>query len=48
VSSRGEAKLGEKKVDIMPPDPFGELGSGWEKMAAEKIKGATSLTIGRT
>jgi (E)-4-hydroxy-3-methylbut-2-enyl-diphosphate synthase len=26
---RGEAKLGEKKVDIVPPDPIGELGSGW-------------------
>ncbi len=44
----GQAKLGEKKVDIVPPDPLGELGSGWEKMAAEKIKGATNLTIGRT
>lgn len=44
----GQARLGEKKVDIVPPDPLGELGSGWEKMAAEKIKGATSLTIGRT
>ena len=31
----GEAKLGEKKVDIVPPDPEGELGSGWEKMAAK-------------
>jgi (E)-4-hydroxy-3-methylbut-2-enyl-diphosphate synthase len=44
----GEAKLGQKKVDIVPPDPKGELGSGWEKMAAERIKGSTSLTIGRT
>src|SRR5437763_1181503 len=25
---RGETKLGEKKVDILPPDPLGELGSG--------------------
>ena len=33
---RGEAKLGEKKVDILPPDPIGELGSGWEKIQAEK------------
>ena len=33
---RGEAKLGEKKVDILPPDPIGELGSGWEKMQKEK------------
>jgi (E)-4-hydroxy-3-methylbut-2-enyl-diphosphate synthase len=33
---RGEAKLGEKKVDILPPDPIGELGSGWEKIQSEK------------
>ena len=31
---RGQAKLGEKKVDILPPDPVGELGSGWEKLRA--------------
>jgi (E)-4-hydroxy-3-methylbut-2-enyl-diphosphate synthase len=42
----GEAKLGQKKVEIVPPDPEGQLGSGWEKMAAERIKGATQLTIG--
>ncbi|MGB7157813.1 MAG: flavodoxin-dependent (E)-4-hydroxy-3-methylbut-2-enyl-diphosphate synthase [Tepidisphaeraceae bacterium] len=33
---RGEARLGEKKVDILPPDPLGELGSGWEKVQREK------------
>jgi (E)-4-hydroxy-3-methylbut-2-enyl-diphosphate synthase len=33
---RGEAKLGEKKVAILPPDPIGELGSGWEKIQREK------------
>jgi (E)-4-hydroxy-3-methylbut-2-enyl-diphosphate synthase len=27
----GRARLGEKKVDILPPDPIGELGSGWAK-----------------
>jgi len=32
----GEARLGEKKVDILPPDPIGELGSGWEKIEREK------------
>jgi hypothetical protein len=32
----GEAKLGEKKVDILPPDPIGILGSGWEKIQSEK------------
>jgi (E)-4-hydroxy-3-methylbut-2-enyl-diphosphate synthase len=34
--ARGETKLGEKKVDILPPDPIGELGSGWEKIQKEK------------
>src|SRR3954447_20918514 len=29
---RGEAKLGEKKVEVLPPDPLGELGSGWGKI----------------
>jgi (E)-4-hydroxy-3-methylbut-2-enyl-diphosphate synthase len=33
---RGEAKLGEKRVDILPPDPIGELGSGWEKVQRDK------------
>jgi (E)-4-hydroxy-3-methylbut-2-enyl-diphosphate synthase len=33
---RGEARLGEKKVDILPPDPLGELGSGWEKIQSQK------------
>ena len=45
----GEAKLGDKKVDIVPPDPEGELGSGWEKMAAERLHpgtpGSTPLTV---
>ena len=40
---RGEAKLGEKKVDILPPDPIGELGSGWEKIQTEKS--ARSLPV---
>src|SRR4051812_5323072 len=34
--NRGEARLGEKIVDILPPDPLGELGSGWEKIQKEK------------
>jgi (E)-4-hydroxy-3-methylbut-2-enyl-diphosphate synthase len=34
--NRGEARLGEKKVDILPPDPLGEIGSGWEKIQREK------------
>ena len=40
---RGEAKLGEKKVDVLPPDPIGELGSGWEKVQREK--GMKSLPV---
>jgi (E)-4-hydroxy-3-methylbut-2-enyl-diphosphate synthase len=48
----GDAKLGDKKVDIVPPDPQGELGSGWEKMAADRIasgvQGGTDLTVGGT
>src|SRR3954467_14066188 len=34
---RGEAKLGEKKVDILPPDPLGELGSGWGKVSGTAL-----------
>jgi (E)-4-hydroxy-3-methylbut-2-enyl-diphosphate synthase len=33
---RGEAKLGEKKVEILPPDPIGALGSGWDKLREER------------
>ncbi|MFZ2873405.1 MAG: flavodoxin-dependent (E)-4-hydroxy-3-methylbut-2-enyl-diphosphate synthase [Phycisphaerales bacterium] len=45
----GQAKLGEKRVSIVPPDPIGELGSGWEKVAAELRRDKpTSLTIGNT
>jgi hypothetical protein len=39
--NRGEARLGEKVVDIIPPDPTGELGSGYAKIAAEKAGGAS-------
>ncbi len=42
---RGEAKLGDKKVQIVPPDPIGELGSGIEKIAAHEVE---QVTIGRT
>src|SRR5687768_15457564 len=41
---RGEAKLGEKKVDILPPDPIGELGSGWGKVR-EGDKAGVSLPV---
>lgn len=42
---RGEAKLGEKKVAIIPPDPIGELGSGYEKIAAGEVEKRAPLTI---
>jgi (E)-4-hydroxy-3-methylbut-2-enyl-diphosphate synthase len=49
---RGEVKLGEKKVSITPPDPLGELGSGWEKVAAGLVEKAgpkpAILTVGKT
>jgi (E)-4-hydroxy-3-methylbut-2-enyl-diphosphate synthase len=38
---RGEAKLGDKKVEIVPPDPIGELGSGVEKIAARQVEQVT-------
>ena len=45
----GEAKLGEKVVEIVPPDPIGELGSGFDKIAAGQVTkvgaGVTELTI---
>ncbi len=40
---RGEAKLGEKVVDIVPPDPIGELGSGAAKIQAGLVE---KVTIG--
>ncbi len=49
---RGEAKLGEKTVDIIPPDPIGELGSGYEKIAAGNVEhvhaGGVALTVGKS
>jgi (E)-4-hydroxy-3-methylbut-2-enyl-diphosphate synthase len=42
---RGEAKLGEKNVEIIPPDPIGALGSGFDKIAAGHVE---KVTIGRT
>ncbi len=44
----GEVKLGEKKVDIIPPDPIGELGSGYEKIAAGQVEKRAELTIGKS
>jgi (E)-4-hydroxy-3-methylbut-2-enyl-diphosphate synthase len=45
---RGEVKLGEKKVEIIPPDPLGELGSGWERVAAGMVEKPATLTMGKT
>ncbi len=39
--NRGEAKLGEKVVEIVPPDPIGELGSGIEKIKAGLVEKVT-------
>jgi len=41
---RGEATLKNQKVEIKPPDPIGELGSGWEKIRKEK---GLSLPVAR-
>ncbi len=41
----GTAKLGEKVVEIAPPDPIGELGSGFEKIATGQVDKTTPLTI---
>jgi (E)-4-hydroxy-3-methylbut-2-enyl-diphosphate synthase len=37
----GEATLGEKKVQIVPPDPIGDLGSGVEKITAGLVEQVT-------
>ena len=42
----GEAKLGEKVVEIVPPDPIGELGSGADKIARGDVERVTPLTVG--
>jgi (E)-4-hydroxy-3-methylbut-2-enyl-diphosphate synthase len=42
---RGEVKLGEKKVQIIPPDPLGELGSGLAKIASGAVEKRTTLTV---
>jgi (E)-4-hydroxy-3-methylbut-2-enyl-diphosphate synthase len=45
----GRAKLGDKKVEIIPPDPIGSLGSGWEKIAAGSVeRRPVPITVNRT
>jgi len=41
----GEARLGEKAVEIVPPDPLGELGSGFEKIATGQVEQPAKLTV---
>jgi (E)-4-hydroxy-3-methylbut-2-enyl-diphosphate synthase len=41
---RGQATLKNQKVNIKPPDPIGELGSGWDKIKKEK---GLSLPVAR-
>ncbi len=41
----GEVKLGEKTVDIAPPDPIGPLGSGADKIARGDVDPLTDLTV---
>ena len=43
---RGDAQLGQKNVQILPPDPIGELGSGFDKIAAGQVEKTTPLTVG--
>ncbi|QDU34341.1 4-hydroxy-3-methylbut-2-en-1-yl diphosphate synthase (flavodoxin) [Poriferisphaera corsica] len=44
----GEAKLGEKVVEIAPPDPIGDLGSGFDKIAQGDVDKLSDLTIGES
>lgn len=44
----GDAKLGEKNVEIIPPDPIGELGSGAELINQGKVDQLTDLTISKS
>lgn len=44
---RGEARLGEKVVEIVPPDPIGELGSGVDIIARNRSAGSVQLTVDR-
>jgi (E)-4-hydroxy-3-methylbut-2-enyl-diphosphate synthase len=41
----GETSLGHKNVEIVPPDPIGELGSGKDKIDSGDVE---QITIGKT
>ncbi|MEO1130421.1 MAG: flavodoxin-dependent (E)-4-hydroxy-3-methylbut-2-enyl-diphosphate synthase [Planctomycetota bacterium] len=42
----GDVSLGDKVVDIVPPDPIGELGSGIDKIARGDVEKITQVTVG--
>lgn len=44
----GQVKLGEKVVDIAPPDPIGELGSGFDRIAGGQVEKTIDLTVKKT
>ena len=43
--NRGDAKLGEKVVEIVPPDPIGELGSGESIIAQNRSSSSSSVEL---
>ncbi|MEM8756203.1 MAG: flavodoxin-dependent (E)-4-hydroxy-3-methylbut-2-enyl-diphosphate synthase [Planctomycetota bacterium] len=44
----GRVTLGEKRVEIVPPDPIGELGSGIDRIARGEVDSPTRLTVGES
>jgi (E)-4-hydroxy-3-methylbut-2-enyl-diphosphate synthase len=42
---RGEATLKNQQVNIKPPDPIGEIGSGWDKIEQEKKGRSSALPV---
>ena len=44
----GDAVLGDKNVEILPPDPIGEPGSGFDRIASGDVEQITPLTISKT
>ncbi len=44
----GDAVLGQKVVEIIPPDPIGEIGSGFDKIAAGDVEKVTPITVGHS
>ena len=50
VKFESKVKSGEEvtEMQIAPPDPIGELGSGFDKIAAALKPAPTDLTIGNS